>query len=174
MNLGRHLCLFVCLFLWNLAIICVRANVLRVGHSSISQNNQGVGYRVCMCIEAAMCATLTPAVCYICATLCATLTPAGTGATQCKSNELRDTNSVEQNTSGAVCNTTIKSVKDRTSHQVDIGILLYLSNIDKSGATDVKIQIKSAPVYFLHPSKQHSLQEQTFGDSYISSRVTEV
>ena len=61
MNLGRHLCLFVCLFLWNLAIICVRANVLRVGHSSISQNNQGVGYRVCMCIEAAMCATLTPA-----------------------------------------------------------------------------------------------------------------
>ena len=53
--------IFACLFPWNLAIICVRANVLRVAHSSISQNNQGVGYRVCMCIGAAMCATLTPA-----------------------------------------------------------------------------------------------------------------
>ena len=54
---------FVCLFLWNFVIICVRANVLRVGHSSISQNNQGLGYRVCMCIGAAMCATLTPGGC---------------------------------------------------------------------------------------------------------------
>ena len=86
---------------------------------------------------------------------------------------MRDTRRVARSTGGAV-HDTIKSVKDRTSHQVDIGILLYLSNIDKSGATDVKMQIKSAPVYFLHPSKQHSLQEQTFGDSYISSRVTEV
>ena len=59
--LGLYLYIFACLFPWNLAIICVRGNVLRVAHSSISQNNQGVGYRVWMCIGAAMCATLTPA-----------------------------------------------------------------------------------------------------------------
>ena len=40
--------------------MCARANVLRVADSSISQNNQWVGYRVCMCIRAASRDTLTP------------------------------------------------------------------------------------------------------------------
>ena len=47
--------LFVCSF-----GMCARANVLRVADSSISQNNQWVGYRVCMCSEAASRDTLTP------------------------------------------------------------------------------------------------------------------